>query len=150
MSIPCAVLDNGRRVLTQEGFLSAIGRTGNPKRGHGGAVFETPSFLAAKNLSAYVSDELRSSSTPVLFEAQSGGMKGNLAYGYPAELLSDVCWVFINAQIDGKLAKSQEHIADQCKSLMRAFGKLGIIALVDEATGYQADRDRDELQRILE
>ena len=30
-----------------------------------------------------------------------------------------------------------------------SFSKVGIIALVDEATGYQYDRERDELQKIL-
>jgi hypothetical protein len=34
--------------------------------------------------------------------------------------------------------------------LLRGFARVGIIALVDEATGYQADRARDELQRLLE
>jgi hypothetical protein len=33
---------------------------------------------------------------------------------------------------------------------MRAFARVGIIALVDEATGYQSDRPRDELHRLLE
>ncbi len=32
---------------------------------------------------------------------------------------------------------------------MRALAYVGIIALVDEVTGYQEVRDRDELQRIL-
>ena len=37
--------------------------------------------------------------------------------------------------------------------LLRGFARVGIIALIDEATGYQydrdRDRDRDELQKIL-
>src|SRR4051812_37963784 len=33
---------------------------------------------------------------------------------------------------------------------MRGFAHVGIIALVDEATGYQRDRARDELAKILE
>jgi hypothetical protein len=32
---------------------------------------------------------------------------------------------------------------------MRALSRVGVIALVDEATGYQAVRDREELHRIL-
>jgi hypothetical protein len=34
--------------------------------------------------------------------------------------------------------------------LLRAFATVGIIALVDEATGYQEVRKRNELQQILE
>lgn len=162
VTIPCAVLDDGRRVLTQEGFLNAIGRTGNPKQGHGGEVFDTPVFLSAKNLKPFISDDLLRSSTPVMFEPKTGGGVKVLsdstdapvprltAYGYPAELLSDVCWVFINAQIAHKLLPAQEHIGERCKMLVKQFGKLGIVALIDEATGYQADRERDELRRILE
>mgnify|MGYP003561277120 CR=1 FL=1 len=32
---------------------------------------------------------------------------------------------------------------------MRAFARVGITALVDEATGYQYERENDELQKIL-
>ncbi|MEM1183074.1 MAG: P63C domain-containing protein [Acidobacteriota bacterium] len=32
---------------------------------------------------------------------------------------------------------------------MRALARVGITALVDEATGYQHDREQQELQRIL-
>lgn len=149
MEIPCAVLDDGRRVLTQEGFLSAIGRSGNPKTGHGGVVFDTPAFLTATNLKPFISEDVLRSSTPVLFQAKSGGMAGRIAYGYPAELLSDVCGVFLDARRANALVHTQEHIADRCELLLRGFAKVGIIALVDEATGYQEDRARDELQRIL-
>lgn len=43
-----------------------------------------------------------------------------------------------------------EPFADQCEILVRAFAKVGIIALVDEATGFQNVRGRDALARILE
>ena len=33
--------------------------------------------------------------------------------------------------------------------LMRSFAKVGIIALVDEATGYQDKREKDALQELL-
>jgi hypothetical protein len=46
--------------------------------------------------------------------------------------------------------KQQEHIAKQAEILVRGFAGVGIIALVDEATGYQQDRARDALSRILE
>jgi len=40
------------------------------------------------------------------------------------------------------------NIADQCEILVRGFARVGIIALVDEATGYQKDRARDDLAKI--
>ncbi len=43
-----------------------------------------------------------------------------------------------------------EHIIAKCDALSRGFSQRGIIALVDDATGYQADMARDEITKILE
>jgi hypothetical protein len=106
--------------------------------------------LAAKNLEPFISEELRRSWTPILFKSNGGGYQGNKALGYPAELLPEVCDVFLAAREAGALLPSQEHMAKKCEILVRAFAKVGIIALVDEATGYQEVRDRLALQKILE
>ena len=56
--IPCAVLEDGRRVLTQGGFLRAIGRNRKPKAGHGGTgVDVTLPFLTAKNLKPFIIED---------------------------------------------------------------------------------------------
>ena len=44
----------------------------------------------------------------------------------------------------------QEHIGASADILMRGLAHVGIIALVDEATGYQVVREREELHHILE
>ena len=44
---------------------------------------------------------------------------------------------------------SQRHIADEAERLLKALPKVAMIALVDEATGYQQIRAHDELQKIL-
>src|SRR5206468_6654276 len=54
-----------------------------------------------------------------------------------------------DAKEAGKLTRNQEHIAQACKILQRAFAVVGIVALVDEATNYQEIRDRLALQEIL-
>jgi hypothetical protein len=64
--------------------------------------------------------------------------------------LADICDVVLSARKDGALLKHQEHIADRCELLVRGFARVGIIALVDEATGFQCDRAKDALTRILE
>lgn len=48
------------------------------------------------------------------------------------------------------MQKQQEHIAKRAEILVRGFARIGIIALVDEATGYQRDREKDALEKILE
>jgi P63C domain len=53
-------------------------------------------------------------------------------------------------RIPGALLTQQAHIADQCELLVRGFARVGIIALVDEATGYQYARKSRDLAQILE
>lgn len=72
------------------------------------------------------------------------------AFGYPATILADLCDVVLSARRAGALLKQQEHIAERCEILVRGFARVGIIALVDEATGYQYERTRNSLARILE
>ena len=89
--------------------------------------------------------DLLENSKPVIFT----DLNGNESIGYRAELLPSVCYVFIDAQEAGKLKTNQLQIAEQAKKLVRGFATLGIIVLGYEATGYQYDREKDELQKIL-
>ncbi len=84
---------------------------------------------------------------PIKFRRPTGG---KLTYGYPATVLADICDVVLSARKAGALLKHQEHIADRCELLVHGFARVGIIALVDEATGFQRDRAKDALTRILE
>lgn len=149
IAIPCAVLDDQTRVLTQRGFSVALGRYKNPKKG---AIVDLPVFLSAANLKPYIDEDLARSSTPIKFRLAEGGggMAGNIALGYRADLLPKVCKVYLQARHDGKLLTSQEHIAERCLILLNGLATVGIIALVDEATGYQEVRDRQALQAILD
>lgn len=144
----CAVLEDGTRVLTQGDFLKAIGRhhrSGASKR----VVDQLPPFLSANNLEAFIDEGLRCSCIPIIFKAKKGGGKSGIAHGYKAELLPQVCNVFLQAKDAGVLKTHQLHIAIQCDILIRGLATVGIIALVDEATGYQYDRNRYDLERLL-
>src|SRR5260370_2563560 len=61
--IACAVLENGTRLLTQQSFLTAIGRYKKAKARTGSARLSLekglPPFLIAENLQPFISDELR-------------------------------------------------------------------------------------------
>jgi hypothetical protein len=74
---------------------------------------------------------------------------GSIAYGYEATILADICGAVLDARRIGKLNYQQEHIAERCEMLLRGFAKVGIIALVDEATGYQYERPTRDLQEQL-
>lgn len=147
IAIPCAVLEDGRRVLTQSGFMKALGRARQAKgRQYYDADVNMPAFLTAKNLKQFVSSDLAVTSTQIEFQRAGAGR----AYGYPAEILPKVCDVFLDADDADALAPNQKHIAARAKILMRGLAHVGIVALVDEATGYQEVRDRKALQAILD
>lgn len=143
--IPCYVLSDGRRVLHQRGFVEAIGMARGSSGGTGGD--RLAKFVEGDRLKAYVSNELLAvTAEPIKFKASNG----HLAYGYEATVLADVCEAVLAARKAGKLQAQQLHIAEQCEILVRGFARVGIIALVDEATGFQYDRSRTALELILE
>lgn len=143
--IRCAVLADGRRVLSQQTMLKTLGRARSAKGGQG-SESGLPPFLAAQNLQPFISDELRETLAAIPYRPLSGGR----AWGYRAEILPMVCDVYLEARKAGATTTGQDRVADTCEMLVRSLAKIGIIALVDEATGYQEIRARDELQRILE
>ncbi|MDB5320109.1 MAG: hypothetical protein JWN40_1740 [Phycisphaerales bacterium] len=101
-------------------------------------------------MSSYLSPELLGViQEPVQFRmpARHGG---GIALGYEATILADLCEAVLKAREEGGLQASQFRIAKQCEILLRGFARVGIIALIDEATGFQADRERDALAKILE
>jgi hypothetical protein len=144
IDIECYVLKDGTRVITQTSFMKAIGRT---KGGKVAADGETlPLFLRPQGIRPYVTDEIAESSKPVPFTHPKGGR----AYGFRAELLPVVCDLYLKAREAGTLSYNQQNMARQAEILVRGLAQVGIIALVDEATGYQDVRQRDALAKILE
>jgi P63C domain len=83
---------------------------------------------------------------PIVFITPAGGR----AYGYEAEVLVELCEAVLAARAEGVLQKQQMQIAQQCELIMRGLARVGIVALVDEATGFQEVRKRDALHKILE
>ena len=147
--IPCSVLDNnGRalRVFSTRGFTRAMGGSRTGTMGPGAP--QIPPFLASDNIKSFISERLMARLiSPIIYKPKHGG---RTAFGFEATLLPDVCEVIIAAERTKKLKPNQKHLAEMAHLLLVAFAKVGITALVDEATGYQYDRAREELTRILE
>ena len=148
IEIPCYVLADETRVLSQGGFLQSIGRSRTPKAGTGGIsnVDELPFFLRSARLRPFISKELIMSTHPIIFRLTSG----QITVGYNALLLPQICEVYLGARAAGRLYQSQLHIASRAEVLIRGLATVGIIALVDEATGYQQIREKRTLATILE
>lgn len=151
IDLDCAVLEDGTRVLSERAVHRAFGskRGGSHwkrmKDKEGGA--NLPSFLSAINLEPFIPNTLANNLIePVRYLM---GPHGSIANGIKAELLPDICGVWLAARRADELHPSQEHLAKQAEVLMEAFAKVGIIALIDEATGYQLDRAHDALRLLL-
>lgn len=151
--VSCAVLPNGQRVITQATFLKALGRSRSPKAGTGvlSTVDRLPFFLQNEALKPFITDELAMSTTPIFFKSKVGG-KG---VGYDARLLPRVAEVYLKYRDSmlaskGKVPTPYQKMVIAADILMRGLADVGIIALVDEATGYQDSRTKDALAKILE
>jgi hypothetical protein len=142
LEIPCYVLKNGMRVLSGRGMQSALALG----QSHGALLKE---FLGKDSLKPFINHNLAIAlSRPVRFIRPGRG--GKTAVGYEATILADICDAVLAARKAEKLVGKQLIIAEQCEILVRGFARVGIIALVDEATGYEKDRVKDELAKILE
>lgn len=145
VEIPCYVLEDGSRVLSQRGVVGGLGMKYGSRAG---GADRLTAFLGGKGLSPFVSNDLMTLiANPIRFRTSQGG---GATFGYPATILADICDVVLNARAKGVLQKQQEHIAAQAEILVRGFARVGIIALVDEATGYEKDRAANSLAKILE
>lgn len=142
ISLDAYVLEDGTRVLSQAGFLKALGR-------HKRATYQNtdvPPMLRGVGLEPYITPILLERSQPISFSTPHG-LRAN---GYRAELLPEVCEVYLKARDAGTLSPNQRPVAKQADILMRGLATVGIIALVDEATGYQQLRAKNALTKILE
>jgi hypothetical protein len=148
IQIQCYVLEDETRVLTQTGLQRGIGlSTGGGSYGTRRLVklmdrIASKHMLTLPNLTA-LSARIQN---PIEFKLPWGGRP---AFGYEATILADICDAILEARKNGLLQKQQEHLADQCEILLRGFARVGIIALVDEVTGYQQIRARTALEQIL-
>ena len=149
LEIECAVLTDGRRVISERAMTRAFGgRRGGShwKRiKEGGA--NLPVYLSAKNYLPFIDNGLGEALTsPIKYRTKNG----NLANGLEASLLPKVCNVFLKTRDADELYKSQIPMSAQADIIMRGLAEVGIVALIDEATGFQRERANDALSKILE
>ena len=144
--ISCYVLEDGTRLLSGRGIQSALNMVDEEEeegKQVSGQRFNR--HLNQKSLQPFLyKDREQNHFEPIV--CYRGEQKIN---GYEATILADICDAFLEARKYIELSSRQKIITEQCEILIRAFAKVGITALVDEATGYQYERENDELQQIL-
>lgn len=143
LEIPCYVLEGGTRVFSGRGIQKALGANPNSS----GTWLNK--FVNRSDISDYLSPEIIDKfNSPIKFKRPTATGSQSETYGYEVTLLIDVCDAII--QSSKSRGKFQSEIILNAEFIMRSVAKVGIIALVDEVTGYQQDRDKDALQIFLQ
>lgn len=153
--IPCYVLNTGDRVFSLKGVVVSLIGT------EGGQLAE---YLKVKALQPHLPADLmpaENGELPALFQFDTGG-EGftKFALGIKVERFNDLLTAYSKALIDHyqseddktkiALTGRQMQIAMTALTFQQASSGVGLIALVDEATGYQYERAADALQIKLQ
>lgn len=145
ISIPCYVLEDGSRVFSGKGMQDGLGFN---KKTSGTALSK---FLARTKIRNITPPEVTEKfNQRIEFTRKGSGGAVAKTYGYDATLLIDLCDLLIQAKNENLLTPSQLLYAEQAEIIIRSVAKVGIIALVDEVTGYQEIRTKDFLQKLLD
>lgn len=142
IALPCYVLNNGMRVFSGRGIQKAIGASQNTS----GSWLQkfVNSDAIVWNILPGVLDKFN---TPVKFKRRDAGGSQSVTYGYEATLLIDLCSAIIDA-FESRHFQMSEVYYKAARVIIKAVAKTGIIALVDEATGY--DKEKDKARRSLQ
>jgi hypothetical protein len=132
--IPCYVLENGVRVISQRGAVKTIAGVDTGKAGN---------YWGLAALKPYLNNDLSTGET-IVFSIPG---VPTTAKGISAETFIDICNAYVKALKAGDLATArQREIAVNCSMFLAACARVGLLALIDEATGYQYERAEDALQ----
>ncbi len=142
VELDCAILDNeeNTRVVNMTSVFKAFDRVARSNN----RLINIPAFMDAQNLQPYIDQELMRLIKPISY---SDGK--SVKNGYNALILPALCEMYLKARRAGDLTPKQSHLAEKAEILQSSFAKVGMIALIDEATGFQRDRKHDALRLLL-
>lgn len=142
--LKCSVLNDGRRILKDTSLFSALDRT---RKGET-RIEGFPPIIGSKNL-ACLFKELYPNEIDIISPFEVAQLNGTIGKWYNAEALPILCDLYMEAESRNEISSNQKHVLAKAKILLRSLAKVGITALVDEATNYQDSRGKDELQILL-
>lgn len=130
--VRCYVLSDGRRVISRTSATGALtGASGGDLKAY---VKPVASFLSVN-----LDDELT--------EFKIEGVTNKRVFGVTAECFLAICKAYVLARDEGALTTDRQYeIAKTASAFLAACATVGLIALIDEATGYQYDRAEDALR----
>lgn len=139
VTLDCYVLKDRRRLFHKRGLAKGLGM-----KSEGGNVFMRT--INRKGLGSEIPPELRQKiDNPIIFKP----LTGDPAHGYESTVLIDLCNAILVAKQKDKLEPSQYFLALQAEIILRSSAKVGITALIDEATGYIKDKHKEEYRELF-
>ena len=151
IAIECYHLENDKRVISGTGLQKALGFL---QRNTSGDKLKKI-LLSNKNREIFAAkyDELKANfeASKILFISPTT-RRGIIPYatGYEATFLMDICHFIQDMYLNNLLDEKYHILYERATIISRAFAKVGIIALIDAATGYEKIRPQDALQKILD
>lgn len=144
ITLLCHVLEDQSRVISGNAMQKALGFSKNSS-GHALKIFIDSKLTPFLDL-----ETQEKINNPVKFSRMGKGGSVPETNGYDASVFIDICDAIIEASKAGILSKSQATQATFAEMIIRSVAKVGLVALIDEATGYQEIRDKHALQAILD
>jgi hypothetical protein len=138
--LDCYVLEDGTPILNKGKMMKAIGR-----QWKGSSRTDLPNFIGAKNLQPFIRPKLMEQLKGIEF--YDGNRKLS---GYHANVLVEVCKVYMEARTAEALTPNQLPIAQICETLMFAFAEVGITALIYEQLGFEKFKNPDAFRILIE
>ncbi len=133
--LPCAVLQNGQRVIAHRQVLGLL--TGTVQG-------QINRYLSAQNLQKFFPERLKNIDL-IKYED-----KGQAHQGFDPELIVDFCNAYIQAKEAGVLHSNQKKLARKAQIIISSLAKVGIVGLIDSVTGYDKVREKNALQALLD
>jgi len=129
------VLDNGARGFIQRQMMKAVG------------------FSEKKQSSRFLIFLAELSPKALIIMQNTGCQVVNPGHGnanfVSYEIVPEICDAVIDAALDGVLHPQRRHLIAPCRKIQAALSRVGIVALIDEATGYQYRRESSALQDLF-
>jgi len=148
IEVDCYVTEDGERLIAGRGMQEVLKLVDEdlPKSG------QKPGSRLTRLLSNKVLNPLiYKGKSQDHFDPKKRRYKGRLIAGFNAEMLVDICEGMLEARAQGAVITARQSIiAAQCELIMRGLAKTGIVALIDEATGYQNLRPADGLRTYFD
>jgi hypothetical protein len=138
IDLECYVLKDRRRLFHKRGMAKSLGM-----KSEGGNVFLRA--MNSKGLGSVIPPELwEKLNNPIIFKT----INGDQAHGYEGAVLIEICDAIWEANRQGKIPRQAE-LAKQAEIILRAAAKVGIVALIDEATGFIKDKWKEEYRELF-